>query len=92
MLEGIIDQLDRIKLQAENLSKGIDHQSKLRENLGKKINISWKKLDKKDSDLKKVLHGYRKSSRLKLDICLTIICALLFGMVYSVYKQKGYLW
>ena len=91
MLEGIIDQLDRIKLQAENLGKGIDHQTKLRENLGKKINISWKKLEKKDSDLKKVLTGYRKSNRLKLDICLTIICALLFGMVYSVYKSKGYL-
>ena len=92
MLSVVVQQLERIKLHAENIGTGIDRQQKLAKNLHKKIDVSWKKLQKKDSDLKKVLDNYRSSHRLKLDICLVLLIVVLIGMVYSVYKDKGYLW
>ena len=51
MLEGIIDQVDRIKLQAQGIGTQINRQDKLLKQLRTRVDTSWGKLEKKNSDL-----------------------------------------
>jgi inner membrane protein involved in colicin E2 resistance len=57
------------------------------------IETSWKKLSKKDSDLAKILKNYKsQSGNCCWYIVLIIALVFLWMFVFSIFKDKGYLW
>lgn len=56
-----------------------------------KLDVSWKNLKKRDSDLKNTLNSYRDSNKFCYDVVLVLTVVILMGLVVSVYKSKGYL-
>ena len=59
MLDVVIDQLDRIKLQAQNINIEIDTQAKLLRRVGDKAEKARAQLEKKNSRLAGLLGNYR---------------------------------
>ena len=59
MLDVVIDQLDRIKLQAQNINIEIDTQAKLLRRVGDKAEKARAGLEKKNSRLAGLLGNYR---------------------------------
>ena len=59
LLDGVINQLDRLKYTAEQLNQGVEDKNKLTEQLNQKIQISHRRLVKKDGQLKRVLQDYK---------------------------------
>lgn len=59
MLDVVIDQLDRIKMQAENINLEIDTQGKLLRRVGDKAEKARQGLEKKNSRLGDLLSNYR---------------------------------
>jgi hypothetical protein len=56
-----------------------------------KVDLSWKKLEKKDNELKKLLDGYKTQNRFCFDACLVVTIVCLLGVALNIYKDKGYL-
>ena len=56
-----------------------------------KVEVSWKKLERKDNDLKKLLDSYKKQNRFCVDVCLVLVIVCLLGIAINIYKDKGYL-
>jgi len=54
------------------------------------VDVSWKKLEKRNSDLKKVLEAYRKSNTCCCDMILVLLIVGLMGLIIFVYRKKGY--
>lgn len=91
MLEGIIDQVDRIKLHAQGISTQINKQDKLLHKLQTRVDNSWGRLERKNNDLQNVLEKYRKSDRLCCDFIMVLIIISVGGIAISILKGKGYL-
>jgi hypothetical protein len=60
MLRVVIDKLDSLNLKSQNLGTEISKQQRMISKMGQNIETSWKKLDKKDSELSKILTQYKK--------------------------------
>lgn len=60
MLRVVIDKLDSLNLKSQNLGTEISKQQRMINKMGQNIETSWKKLDKKDSELSKILTQYKK--------------------------------
>ena len=82
--------MDSIKHHAQGINTHIDRQHKLLEKLHTRVDNSWGRLEKKNSDLKTVLDKYRNANGLCCDICLVIMIVVLAGLALSIFKEKGY--
>ena len=91
MLDVVIDQLDRIKMQAENINLEIDTQGKLLRRVGDKAEKARQGLEKKNSRLGDLLSNYRSQNKCYKDIGLVVCLLILLFLNYQAMKKKGWL-
>ena len=83
MLDVVIDQLDRIKLQAQNINIEIDTQAKLLRRVGDKAEKARAGLEKKNSRLAGLLGNYRSQNKCYKDIGLVFCLLILLGLNFK---------
>ena len=87
-LKQINDQLGELEVIAGGIGENIDRQHKKVQHLEKKIKSTNDTLRMQNNDLKKILHKYRSSNKLCVDIVLILILLALLGVLYNVIKGK----
>ena len=90
MLSVVLKQLDKLKLTAQGMQEAIGNQGKLIKKLNQRVEVSWRRLEKQDSAMQKVLIEYRSQNRLCRDFCMIVCITVLLTAVYWVYHKKGY--
>lgn len=91
LLDGVIDKLDRLKYSAQQINQGMAQKDDLIEQLDKKMELSKRRLQKKDSSLKKILQQYKDQNRFCIYILLIIIIIVLLGLIQFTFREKGYI-
>lgn len=77
MLDVVIDQLDRIALHEENIRVEIDDQEKLIKRVNNNAENARAGLEKKNSEMFKLLTDYRKGGKCWKDILLILFLIIL---------------
>ena len=91
MLDVVIDQLDRIKLQAQNINIEIETQQKMLKKVSNKAEKAREGLEKKNSRLADLLGKYRSQNKCYKDIALIVILLVLLGLNFKAMQTKGWI-
>jgi hypothetical protein len=83
MLDVILDQLDRLKLHAQDIGKEIQTQKVLIKKVNNHVDRAREGLVKQSSDLEELLGQYRSTNKCCKDIVMFLI---LLGLIVANYK------
>jgi t-SNARE complex subunit (syntaxin) len=78
-------------MHAQEIGTEIDNQAKIVKKVNKKAEAAREGLEKKNSDLKNLLDGYRRQNKWWKDILLLIILMVLIGINVKAMQWKGWL-
>lgn len=80
MLDVVIDQLDRINLQAQNINVELGQQKTLIERVTDNALRARACLEKKNSNMLDLLEKYRENSKIWKDVLMVLILVVLMGL------------
>ena len=89
MLVGINEQLDGIKLHAQDIGNEVDLQAKLIAKVNVHVDHARDGLELQNSELSDLLGQYRTSGKLWKDMCLCVTLMILVGLNVYLLKWKG---
>jgi ABC-type transporter Mla subunit MlaD len=91
MLDQVINQIDGIKLHAQNIGTAINNQKEMIKKLNSKAEKARINLQKRSSALEGVLQQYRRTNRMCIDLILMCVLLIIVGIIISVLKKKNYI-
>ena len=91
MLDLVIDQLDRIKFQAQNINLEIETQAKMLKRITDKAEKARQGLEKKNSGMLNLLDKYRSTNKCWKDILLIALVLILLGLNIKCMQMRGWL-
>lgn len=88
MLDVVINQIDGLKIHAENIGTAIVNQKEIIKKLNSEAEKARQNLVKRSSALENVLKKYRTNRKICVDLCLITILLILVGVIIGVLKNK----
>ena len=88
MLEQVINQIDGLKIHAENIGVAITNQKDLIKKLNSKAEQARIKLQKRSSELQVVLNKYKTNSMMCCYFILITVLLVIVGIIISVWRHK----
>ena len=91
MLDVILDQLDKLKLHAQDIGKEIQTQKVILKKVNNHADRARAGLEKQQSELGSLLEQYRSSNKCWKDIVMLIILVVLIGVNLKIMQWKGWI-
>lgn len=89
--EVIVEELKKVKMNAENIEAGIDKQSELLKGVQARADKTNDNLKVQSSELKEAINKHKNAKQCCLDLCLLLVFLALLCLDLKLLQMKGYL-
>ena len=87
----IVEELKKVKMNAENIETGIDKQSELLAGVNKRADKNLANLQVQSTELKDAINKHKSAKQCCFDLCLLLVFLGLLCLDIKLLQAKGYL-
>ena len=87
----IVEELKKVKMNAENIEAGIDRQTELLGQVNQRADKNLSELKQQSNDLKAAINKHKSGKQCCFDLCLLLTWLGLLTICIKLFQSKGYI-